>query len=97
MTDNPSDPYPEHTKLGKISEESQTIGEFLDGSPYVLAEYVTFEGNDRETLVPVQKPIQQILADWFGIDLDAIEREKRQMLESMRQMSNSSGDEATGD
>lgn len=81
-----ADPYPEHTKQAAVLEESQAIGQFLDEGPYVLAEYVAFEDHDHETLVPVSKPIQQVLAEHFGIDLDAIEREKRRMLESMREM-----------
>lgn len=34
--------------------------------------------------VPVGKPINELLADYFGIDLAALEREKRQMLDAVR-------------
>lgn len=77
--------WPEHAKQSKIVEESQAIGAFLDSEnhPYVLAEYVIFEGRSSETLVPVSRSIQQILADYFEIDLNKIEAEKRDMLASL--------------
>jgi hypothetical protein len=34
--------------------------------------------------VPAHKPINQILAEYFDIDLDKIEAEKRQMLDALR-------------
>lgn len=78
--------YPEHDKLSAISEESQAIGTFIESErhPYVLAEWVTFEGRTTPTLVPVSRSIQQVLADYFGIDLNKIEAEKRQMLSEIR-------------
>jgi hypothetical protein len=82
---NTVSPYPEHAKQAAVLDEAQTIGQFLDEGPYILAEYVTFEGHDRPTLVPVSKSVQQILAEHLGIDLNAIEREKRQMLDAMRE------------
>lgn len=78
--------YPEHAKLAAIQPMSQAIGEFLEASDYHLAEWVTFEGNDRETLVIVHKPMNEILADHFGIDLRVIEQEKRAMLNSQRDL-----------
>lgn len=77
--------YPEHEKLAAVSAESQVLGEFLesDDHPYVLAEWVTFEGYSEPRLMPVQKSIQQILADYFDINLQKIESEKRQMLSAL--------------
>lgn len=95
-TDGP-DPYPEHTKLRAVADESQAIGEFIESSGYVLCELRTFiepiddepGGRTFETeprLVLVGKPIQQILADYFEIDLDKIEFEKRAILDTLREM-----------
>lgn len=72
--------YPEHDKLTEVSEISQAIGEFIDFGPYTLCTA------DRETgrYWPVLKSIDRILAEHFGIDLKAIDREKREMLESLR-------------
>ena len=87
--------YPEHKKLQAISDESQTVGEFLETAGYTLCELRTFTeplddiGNTYETrpqFVPVSKSIQQILADYFEIDLTKIETEKRTMLDAIRAM-----------
>lgn len=76
--------YPEHAKLAAVADQSQAIGEFLEGGGFILAEYVTFEGHDRATLVPVGRSINDILAAYFDIDLAKIEAEKRAMLASLR-------------
>lgn len=80
-TPESADTYPEHAKQARVLEASQAIGEFLDLGPYTLAEYQQFDGFREPQLVPVTKSIPQVLAQWFGIDLDAIEREKRLMIE----------------
>jgi hypothetical protein len=74
--------YPEHTKLMGIMARSQPIGEFLDEMPYTLAEYQDVGG--ESVLMPVHKDINQILADFFDIDLKKIETEKRGMIEELR-------------
>lgn len=79
------DMYPEHAKLAAVAAESQAIGEFLDfglpGQGLVLAELV------EDMLVPAGKPIRDILARYFSIDQEALEHEKRTILEEMRAMS----------
>lgn len=86
--------YPEHAKMMHVAEESQAIGEFLENSDYVLAEYIEcarFHVIHGDTcskgshLVPVGGTINQVLAKHFDINLDAIEAEKRAMLAAMRQ------------
>lgn len=74
---------PELDKMLAVKERSQAIGEFIDGGPYYLAEYITHEDDDRERLEVVTKPIEQILADWFGIDLAKCEDERRLILTSL--------------
>lgn len=82
--------YPEHEKLAKIADKSQTMGEWvewLQGKGYVLAEYGTGEpGDDRSPhrLYAVHSNPSELLAEFFDIDRDKIEAEKRQMLEEMR-------------
>lgn len=70
--------YPEHVKMMAVRDQSQAIGEFLDNSRYVLA---VPDRHDR--LQGVSTPINQILANYFGIDLDKIEEEKRAMIASL--------------
>jgi hypothetical protein len=84
MTTPPTDPYPEHTKQKAVLERSQVLGEFLDEGTYILAEYREVDGFAEPQLVPVGRGTQQVLADWFGIDLSQIEAEKQAMLASMR-------------
>lgn len=92
--DQPTSPYPEHAKQAAVLAQSQAIGEFLDEGPYYLAEYREIEGYRDPQLVPVGRSLQQVLADWFGIDLAEIEREKRRMLEAMRGAAPGAGFEA---
>jgi len=78
--------YPEHEKLAAISDQSQTVGEFLDFSGYVLAEWGDENSSgtpNPHRLYPIYN-IERILAEYFHIDLNKIEQEKRQMLEDIR-------------
>ena len=86
MTQDSTSAYPEHAKLEAVRERSQVIGEFLDGTPFVLAEYREVDGHREPQLMPVNKSIEQVLAEHFDIDLNRIEAEKRAMLENMRTM-----------
>lgn len=83
MTDT-QDLYPEHTKLTSISDTSQKIGEFIDWlrseRGIDLTEYNQYEDFHYTT----GQRTDQLLADFFGIDQDKIEAEKRAMLESLR-------------
>ena len=72
--------YPEHDRQRAVMADAQVIGAFLDETPYILAEYRLMDGWHEERLVPVQKTTLQVLADYFDIDLDKIEAEKRAML-----------------
>src|SRR5699024_2769877 len=92
--------YPEHDKLSEISEASQAIGEFLEslsakgielaaygtGDPSLDSadENSTWHKGHPERLYPVHTPIQTLLAEHFEIDTDALEAEKRQMLEGIQ-------------
>lgn len=94
--------YPEHDKLSEISEASQAIGEFLEslnakgielaaygtGDPSLDSadENSTWHKGHPERLYPVHTPIQTLLAEHFEIDTDALEAEKRQMLEGIQAM-----------
>jgi hypothetical protein len=75
--------YPEHDKLNVVADESEIIGTFLEESGVVLAEYHDVEGFAESRLLPVQKSTQQILADYFKIDLPELGREQVRMLDSL--------------
>lgn len=73
--------YPEHEKLAAIREQSQAIGEFLDLGRWTLCELREWDDHSP-TMEPVN--IQDALAEYFGIDQQKIEAEKREMLEALR-------------
>lgn len=78
-----TDQYPEHIRLKAVSEKSQAIGEFLAyaagrGSRGRKAGFIRRFGSWR------WMNTTQILAEYFKIDLEKIEDEKRAMLESLR-------------
>lgn len=74
--------YPEHKKLTAIAEQSQSIGEFIDwlqtSKGYEICYYTD---DDADPLAKVPKSINDLLADYFKIDQDKLEEEKREMLE----------------
>lgn len=73
--------FPEHAKLEKIKDVAQAIGEFLDRSPYVLCEW--YDTDEGGVYYPTGRPITQILADYFGIDLNKIEAEKQVLFDTI--------------
>lgn len=82
-----TDTYPEHEKLAKISDESQSIGEFLvwlGSQEMTVGQWVSAPNYREDQLVPTTKTISDLLATYFEIDQAKIEAEKRQMLESLR-------------
>lgn len=77
--------YPEHDKLSLVADQTQAIGEFmewLEGRGVFLAHYVDGRNFPHEYNVG----IRTLLAEWAGIDQDRLEAEKRQMLDSLRNL-----------
>lgn len=86
----------EHEKLAAVKEKSQAIGEFIEWLRYEkglrLAEYThrtyfDHHGDERtlsEELFTVDVNMQELLAEFFEIDLDKLEEEKLQMLKEIR-------------
>lgn len=83
--------YPEHEKLLKVKDESQAIGEFIEwlaSKRMALGEWREFEEYDNPQFVVAHLNVNTILAEFFNIDLTALEAEKRAMLDAMRAMNN---------
>jgi hypothetical protein len=81
--------YPECEKLRKVQKESNAIGEFvewLESRGIFLASYYEESG-----LHASRVPLQKLLAEFFDIDMDVVECEKRVMLEKLR--NNQKGEE----
>lgn len=78
--------YPEHDRLKLISDKSQTIGAFLEwlNSESGLEICTLIEGQIDDRFAPAGISIEKLLAQYFEIDLDKIEKEKRAMLDSIR-------------
>lgn len=79
--------YPEHYKLDKIKNKSQAIGEFIEAmldKDIRLCEWV----EERSEYHPIFTPINDLLAEHFSIDLDALEDEKVQMIREIRKANN---------
>jgi len=82
---------PECEKLSDVTDLSQPIGEFLEWlngqSNVVLAKWVTqrnYFADEENILVPIDESIQQLLAQYFDIDLDKVEKERSALLEYIR-------------
>lgn len=76
--------YPESVKFRQASAESQSIGEFLDwlqSQGYWLCKI----DEKRGTLYHSDPGFNNLLAEYFGIDLEAREKEVRAMLEEWRE------------
>ena len=58
-------------KLSAISDQSQSIGQFLD---WLVEEY--------EVIIP--KSITDLLAEYFDIDMEKGDQEKRSILDGLR-------------
>jgi len=72
--------YPEHEKLKQC--ESQKIGEFISWlqGRYYICRWL----EDEERFHPIHNSIEDLLAQYFGIDLSVLENEKTEMLKSLR-------------
>jgi hypothetical protein len=91
--------YPDTTELDKMQDRialSQQIGEFVEwlraekgvGFFVVHGEEHTDPGRRRGDTFkyhPFCQPINEVLADYFGIDLDLVEEERRNILVWMRE------------
>ena len=72
--------YPEHEKLKQC--ESQKIGEFISWlqGKYYICQLL----EDEERFHPIHDSIEDLLAQYFEIDLSVLENEKTEMLKSLR-------------
>ena len=85
-------------RLSEIAPESQKLGEFLDWlreQGIHLAAYHAHTKDCREPgsryhtcgftdqLVSVQRPTEELLADYFEVDLAAVETERRALLTAL--------------
>lgn len=73
--------YPEHDKLKSVKDKSQAIGEFLEWLQHEREPIVCIA--DTTGWIPVTN---EILAEYFEIDLEKLELEKQEMLQEQRKI-----------
>lgn len=78
--------YPEHEKLLKVKDEIETISGFLEWIGEKNLEICFIGDDDRGILerIPIQQTKGALIGEYFGIDDAQIEKEKREMIESIR-------------
>jgi len=78
--------YPETHKMVQVSPYSQMIGEFVDWlrseKTIFLAKWYSIGIGKGDELRTVNTPIQDLLAEFFGIDRGKLEEEARDMLKN---------------
>lgn len=81
--------YPQHEILSHEAQKSQAIHqfllEFLPEKEIFLATRIYDEETEEEAIVPARSNITNLVAEFLGIDLKALENEKEAMIEEMRQ------------
>ena len=94
---------PECNKMLKVRENSQAIGEFIEWlrteKHYEITETITYTEtrehlmSDKtyevtlERTVPIKQSIERLLAEYFDIDLDKVELERREILKDLQKAS----------
>ncbi len=79
--------YMEHAKLNRVKDKSQAIGEFLDWLSEQRGIALCKYDPAHPPYWPIHKRTEQLLAEFFQIDLKKIEDEKRAMLASLQENS----------
>ncbi len=77
---------PELDKMTKVQDKSQTIGVFLDWlSNEKELEICTYDDDDEDPAYhSCHETIEQLLAEYFDIDLVKCENERRKILEGLQ-------------
>jgi len=80
-------PTPQLDRIHAVKEQSQTIGRFLEwlgerDTPLELCQLSEGRGrNDDPLYAPVGIPIETLLAEYFDVDLQKADDERRSLLE----------------
>ena len=80
--------YPECENMAKVRPQSDIIGEFLGWlqgkKEWEMCEYQPDEPGVAGGYCPVHFNTEELLAEFFNIDLKKVEEERRQMLDEIR-------------
>jgi hypothetical protein len=75
--------YPEYEKLMLIKNESQIIGEFLEW--LTIEKELSLCAHDEGGVNEAYYSNEEILSEYFKIDLYKLEQEKNQMLKQLKE------------
>lgn len=79
--------YPECEKMAAVKDQSQKIGEFIEWlrseKDWEICEWWG-KLNHGGSYSPARFSTENLLAEFFNIDLDKVEKERRQMLDELR-------------
>lgn len=79
--------YPEHEKLQNLGDANQIVGDFIEwlhDRGMEIGRFEQMRGFSDLQFVPVTKSRDALLAEYFDIDRDKLEMEKRSMLDAIR-------------
>lgn len=80
---------PECDRMLAVRDQSQAIGEFIDWLNYehevFLARYEDLDDYSQPVLMTFHRNMNELLAEFFGIDLAKVEAEKRAILDSLHE------------
>ena len=78
-----TDKYPEHAKLLAVKDEKETVGDFID---WLWSQgYRICETDEHDRFWPITLTNDRIIANHFGINLEALDKEKQVMLDGWRE------------
>lgn len=77
--------FPEHEKMQVVRAKSQAIGEFLVWLRHEKGVHLATYIEGRDYLRSFRYDTNDILAEFFDIDRDKIEAEKKEMLATIRE------------
>ena len=84
MSKSPQPECPECEKLSAVADESNNIGDFLDwldNKGFLFCKYDKYE----ESYYPTYPDTQKLLAEYFNIDLNKVEQERRALLQWLQE------------
>ena len=81
--------YPEHEKLKKVAHLSQSCHDFIEWLQEEKGISLRELAPDGEFYYPIT-PSNKLLAEFYNIDLNVIEKEKCEMLDEMRKVNETS-------
>lgn len=80
------DRFPEHKKMDAVINEMRAIGDFLEWALETHRMYLCQPVEETSHMIPILRPMVELVAEFYGIDLKEIEKERRQMLEETRRL-----------